>query len=142
MASRDVAAQIAAQLSMLRSADGVLDEAAELATIAAAHAQPRASAPKPSCSPPRPTVDPSPGGEAERLGRDAVDRVPADMLNLRADLLMCLSQVLMASGSPARAAAELDYAVHLYPRKGNVVAAARARHLAGAPGPPGTANDP
>jgi hypothetical protein len=66
--------------------------------------------------------------EAEALAREAValaDRT--DVLDLRADALMDLAEVLGADGRSNLAAVEIQAALELYERKGNAVAAERAR---------------
>jgi ATP/maltotriose-dependent transcriptional regulator MalT len=65
--------------------------------------------------------------EAERLAREAVGLAPAEMPNLRADLLMDLAGVLLSAGQRARAQPVIAEAVERYERKGNLVSAARAR---------------
>ncbi len=66
-------------------------------------------------------------GEAERLAREAVRLVPAEMLNLRADLLASLAQIPRARGDDTAATSAIGEAVELYERKGNVASAARVR---------------
>jgi hypothetical protein len=52
--------------------------------------------------------------------------VPAEMPNLRADLLVELAEVLRASGDATGATRSIGEAIGLYKRKGNRVSAARA----------------
>ena len=62
----------------------------------------------------------------ERLAREAVALAEeTDMLNAHADALIDLAEVLALGGQDARA--ELDLALALYERKGNLVMAARTR---------------
>jgi tetratricopeptide (TPR) repeat protein len=64
--------------------------------------------------------------EAERLAREAVALAEeTDMLNAHADALIDLAEVLARAGQDARA--ELDRALALYERKGNLVTAERTR---------------
>jgi class 3 adenylate cyclase/tetratricopeptide (TPR) repeat protein len=64
--------------------------------------------------------------EADRLAREAVARAEeTDMLNLRGDALLELAHVLKLAGKDARA--ELEQALALYERKGNLVMAERTR---------------
>jgi hypothetical protein len=64
--------------------------------------------------------------EAERLARAAVARAEeTDALDLRGDALLSLAQVLALAGKDARP--ELEQALALYERKGNLVMAERAR---------------
>ncbi|MBA3366892.1 MAG: hypothetical protein H0U03_14100 [Actinobacteria bacterium] len=64
--------------------------------------------------------------EGERLVREAVALAEeTDMLNAHADALLDLAEVLALAGQDARA--ELDRALALYERKGNLVMAERTR---------------
>jgi tetratricopeptide (TPR) repeat protein len=64
--------------------------------------------------------------EAERLAHEAVALgAETDMLNLHADALISLAEVLALAGKDARA--ELEQALALYERKGNLVMAERTR---------------
>jgi ATP/maltotriose-dependent transcriptional regulator MalT len=66
--------------------------------------------------------------EAERNARDAVSLADdTDMLNWQGRALVDLAEVLALAGRREEAAAELDRAIALYKRKGNVVADASAR---------------
>jgi tetratricopeptide (TPR) repeat protein len=66
--------------------------------------------------------------EAERHARDAVLRAhQTDMLNWEGRALVDLAEVLALAGRREEAAVELDRAIALYERKGNVVAEAMAR---------------
>ena len=65
--------------------------------------------------------------EAERLAREAAGLAPAEMPNLRADLLVDLAEVLLRAGQPAKAGSVIAEAIELYERKGNLVSAARGR---------------
>jgi hypothetical protein len=64
--------------------------------------------------------------EGERLAREAVALgEETDMLNAHADALVDLAEVLALAGQDAQA--ELDKALGLYERKGNLVMAERTR---------------
>jgi tetratricopeptide (TPR) repeat protein len=64
--------------------------------------------------------------ESERLARKAVAlAAETDMLNARADALVDLAEVLALGGKDGRA--ELEQALALYERKGNLVMAERTR---------------
>jgi tetratricopeptide (TPR) repeat protein len=64
--------------------------------------------------------------EGERLAREAVAlAAETDMLNAHAEALIDLAEVLALAGQDARA--ELDRALALYERKGNLVMAKRTR---------------
>ncbi|MGH3036598.1 MAG: ATP-binding protein [Gaiellaceae bacterium] len=66
--------------------------------------------------------------QAERLAREAVTLAEeTDGLNLHADALLDLAEVLRAAGRPAEEAAAAKRALALYVHKGNVVSAGRAR---------------
>jgi class 3 adenylate cyclase/tetratricopeptide (TPR) repeat protein len=71
--------------------------------------------------------------EAERLTREATEiAAGTDYLNLRADALADLAEVLSLSGKPEESAAAVQEATRLYEQKGNLAAIAR---LAGTPTP-------
>jgi hypothetical protein len=64
--------------------------------------------------------------EAERLAREAVAlAAETDMLNAHADALLDIADVLALADQDARK--ELDRALALYERKGNLVMAERTR---------------
>jgi hypothetical protein len=65
--------------------------------------------------------------EAERLAREAAGLAPAEMPNLRADLLVDLAEVLLRAKQPAKAKPVIAEAIGSYERKGNLVSAASAR---------------
>jgi tetratricopeptide (TPR) repeat protein len=67
---------------------------------------------------------------AESLARQALDLAPNEMLNLRADLLVELAEVLRTV-NPHSAREAVDEAVRLYARKGNIVAAGHVTRGAG-----------
>jgi len=61
--------------------------------------------------------------DAERLAREATAIArPTDYLEIRAEALTSLAEVLRVSGRPQESQAALDEALHLYERKGNLVA--------------------
>src|SRR5262249_18149551 len=67
---------------------------------------------------------------AERLGTEAVALAErTDFLGAHGDALMDLGEVRSLAGRPGEAAAAIREAVRLYERKGNSLAAARARSL-------------
>lgn len=57
---------------------------------------------------------------AERLIREAVQVVPHDMLNLRADLHVDLAEILLAGARRESAPPVIGEAIGLYQRKGNL----------------------
>jgi class 3 adenylate cyclase/tetratricopeptide (TPR) repeat protein len=66
--------------------------------------------------------------DAERHARNAVSLADqTDMLNWQGRALVDLAEVLAVAGRPEEAADELGRAIALYERKGNLVAAAKAR---------------
>jgi predicted Zn-dependent protease with MMP-like domain len=58
------------------------------------------------------------------LARKAVELVPDEMLNLRADVLVELAEVLQRSGDRQGAKDAVEEAAGLYERKGNLAAIA------------------
>jgi tetratricopeptide (TPR) repeat protein len=69
--------------------------------------------------------------EAIGLARDAVDLADqTDSLNLRGDALLDRADVLRVRAREDEAARDVDAALALYERKGNLVMAERARRLA------------
>ena len=66
--------------------------------------------------------------QAERLAREAVElSEPTDSLDMRAEALMDLGEVLSIAGKPEAARRALEQALALCEQKGNTVAAGRAR---------------
>jgi hypothetical protein len=66
-------------------------------------------------------------GEAESHVREATALVAStDLLNLRADVMLGLADILGAEACSVESAAALGEAVRLYQRKGNVAAIALA----------------
>jgi class 3 adenylate cyclase/tetratricopeptide (TPR) repeat protein len=73
--------------------------------------------------------------EAERLGREAVEIASgtADILDLQAEAVADLGEVLRLAGRMRESQAAVEEAIGLYDRKGNVVAADRLRALLAEP---------
>ena len=125
---RDTVAQTAAELSLLVVRRDPA-EAAQLASIS------RASAPAESVAAQalwrvataRAAAVRDRPDKPERLAREAAGLVPAEMLQLRADVLVELAEVLRSRADAAAAGSATADAIELYERKGNVVSAARAR---------------
>jgi ATP/maltotriose-dependent transcriptional regulator MalT len=68
--------------------------------------------------------------EAEELAREAIAFVEAsDFLQVHAEALMDLAEILRLAGRLEEAARSLEESVRLYEQKGNVLSAARARAL-------------
>jgi tetratricopeptide (TPR) repeat protein len=129
---RDSVAQTAARLSLL----AVQRDPAEAGLLASVS---RDNAPAESvaaqalwrAATARVTASRNAHGEAERLAREAIRLVPAEMPNLRADLLVELVEILLARGDRNGAMPMVADAIELYERKGNLTSAAQARSLAG-----------
>jgi tetratricopeptide (TPR) repeat protein len=72
--------------------------------------------------------------EAERVGREAVTIASAtDVLDVRAQALADLAEVLRLSERPQEARALVEEAIRLYDQKGNVVASRQLRALLAEP---------
>jgi tetratricopeptide (TPR) repeat protein len=66
--------------------------------------------------------------EGLRLAREAAERADrTDSLQMAGDAHADLAEVLLAAGASAEAAREMEQAVRLYERKGNILSAQRAR---------------
>jgi tetratricopeptide (TPR) repeat protein len=126
---REPAAQSAARLSQIRSAQYDPAGAERLASLsrekapaesAVAQALWRAAAA-------RVLADRDDHVEAERLARQAVELVPREMLNARGSVLVNLAKVLLAAGRRDAALPVINEAIEAYDRKSNLVSAARAR---------------
>jgi tetratricopeptide (TPR) repeat protein len=66
--------------------------------------------------------------QAERIAREALAMAErTDYLELRAEALVALAEVLHIAGSSKDSASALEKAIRLYEQKGNVVAAERGR---------------
>lgn len=122
---RDQVSQSAADLSRVLAAQGNTAEAATFAALS------REQAPAESVIAQAlwraATARVAGPTEAERLLIDAVELVPPDMLNLRADLHVELVDVLVAAGQSEAALAAAREAAACYQRKGNVVGASRTQ---------------
>jgi hypothetical protein len=67
--------------------------------------------------------------QAKRLAREATAMAErTDYLELRAEALVALAEVLQIADSPKESASALEKAIRLYEQKGNVVAAKRGRN--------------
>ena len=69
----------------------------------------------------------SPATPSRSQGRAVGHVEGTEFLNLHADALLVLAEVLRLAGRAGEAAAALEEAIELYERKGNVVSAAKAR---------------
>jgi DNA-binding SARP family transcriptional activator/tetratricopeptide (TPR) repeat protein len=126
---REPVARIAAGLSRVLSMRGRSSEADGFATMSMDHAPAQGAAAQALWRAANARVMVSRGDylEAERFAREAVGLAPAEMLNLRADLLVDLAEVLLWARQPAKAEPVIAQAIELYERKGNLVSAASAR---------------
>jgi tetratricopeptide (TPR) repeat protein len=125
----DDAAQVAARLSTVLRALGRSQEAAtyasrsaQTAPVDAVEAQARSRA-----AAARVMAETGESRRAERAAREAVGRVPDEMLNLRADLLVELAEVLRTGGQAHASMEAFKDAAKLYERKGNRVSSVRLR---------------
>lgn len=128
---REEAAVIGAQLAFLLSRQGNSREAARLAGLASEQAPSESvRAQALACAAhARVSLDVADVVTAERLGRDAISLVPADMLDLRARVHVLLAEVVAAADREDAARSIADEATALYRRKGNLAAAARAHDV-------------
>ena len=128
MNEREVASGCAARLARLLSVAGRGDEADGFATMSADLAPSEHRPAQALVRAARAAVltlehDYS---AASGLLRQAIQLAPAEMLNLRADLLIDLASVARHAGSVAEAAANQRAATAMYERKGNLAAMASA----------------
>jgi len=130
---REPVARIAAGLSRVLSMRDRSSEAAGFATMSMEYAPVEGLAAQALWRTAKARVMVSRGDhlEAERLAREAVGLAPAEMPNLRADLLVDLAEVLLRAKQPAKSQPVIAEAIELYKRKGNLVSAARARAVGG-----------
>jgi DNA-binding SARP family transcriptional activator len=126
---REPVARIAAGLSRVLFARGRAKEAGEFATMSEDYAPAEGLTAQAlwRAAKARVMVSRDDHLEAERLAREAVGLAPAEMPNLRADLLMDLAGVLLWARQRAKVQPVIAEAIELYGRKGNLVSAARAR---------------
>jgi tetratricopeptide (TPR) repeat protein len=126
---RDPAAKITAGLSRVLFVRGRSKEADGFATMAKEYAPAQGAAAQAlwRAAKARILVSRDDHLEAERLAREAAGLAPAEMPNLRADLLVDLAEVLLRAKQPAKAKPVIAEAIGFYERKGNLVSAASAR---------------
>jgi DNA-binding SARP family transcriptional activator/class 3 adenylate cyclase len=124
---RDPLSQAAARLSSVLRAQGRSDEAASLAVLSeqAAPSEGVAAQALSRAAMARTASEAGDHREAERLAREAVRLAPHEMLNLRADVLVELAEVLRAGDHELGAMKAVEEAGRLYRRKGNTSSAAR-----------------
>ena len=129
---RDPLSQTAARLASVLRTQGRSDEAASFALLSeqAAPSESVAARALSLAAKARSTSDGGDHQAAERLARKAVRLVPQELLNLRADVLVELAEVLHAGGQEHGATEAVKEAASLYERKGNTMSAARMTRLA------------
>lgn len=128
MGENDVVCQIAASLSRIWGRRGETDEAERLAAMSEHHA-PRQSVTSQALWRSVQARVLSLHGRPEKarsLAQEAVELVPADMLNLRADVSLDLGEVLLQVGHRDLATRAIRDAIDLYRQKGNVTGSAQA----------------
>lgn len=125
---RDVVSKIAARLSRSLFTRGETQEAGRFVTMSFDHAPAESVAAQALWRVAKAWVaNRDDTRKAERLAREAVRLAPVEMLNLRADLLLELAEILRTDGDRKAAMPLITAAIGFYERKGNVVSAARAR---------------
>jgi hypothetical protein len=129
MGERDEVAQFAAGLSQVLSSLGRGDEAATFASMSMENAPAESVVSQALWRTAKARVIAGRGGsrEAERLAREAVRLVPAELPNHRGDLLIDLAEVLRKGGNSQSATQAVAEAIELFERKGNLASAARSR---------------
>jgi tetratricopeptide (TPR) repeat protein len=129
---RDPLSQTAARLAAVLRTQGQSDEAARFALLSeqAAPSESVAARALSLAAKARSTSAVGDHQAAERLAREAVRLVPQELLNLRADVLVELAEVLHAGGQERGATEAVNEAATLYERKGNTMSAARMTRLA------------
>jgi hypothetical protein len=128
---RDQISQAAARLALLLRRLGRSVEAAEFAALSAETA-PADGAQAQALSRAAMAASASAAGEhqqAKRIASEDVGLVPAEMLNLRADVLVELAEVLLAASQQHSAEQASSQAARLYALKGNLVSADRVLRL-------------
>jgi len=116
---RDEPCQTAAKLAFVLWRQGRDDEAAAMAELSAEATPSESVAAEALASAARARATAN-----VELARKAVDLVPHEMLNLRADVLVELAGVLRGQGDERKAYDAVDEAASLYERKGNRAAIA------------------
>lgn len=129
METRDEASEIAALLARVLFQKEAFDEAATMAELSREQAPAESVAPQVRWRSARGLTLAAHGEFEQSLGlaRRAVGQVPVDMLNLRADTSLDLARILRAGGYRDEARDAVNETIDIYERKGNLVAASRAR---------------
>ena len=132
LGERESTARVAAGLASTLFAQGKHDEAAAFAAESAQAAPPETveAQARSLAAVARAASAASNHYRAENIARQAVDRAPQDMPNLRGDVMVDLAQVLRAAGREREAMAIADGAARLYEGKGNTASMARIEQFA------------
>ncbi|MEX0698846.1 MAG: BTAD domain-containing putative transcriptional regulator [Acidimicrobiia bacterium] len=127
MAENHMISSIAATLSRVLMRHGDVDQAADLAVMSSSRAPSQSVACQALWRSAHARVLAMSGSrlEAEALARDAVELVPPDMLNLSAEVLVDLGEVLALCERRDRAAEVLQDAISVFEAKGNLAGAAQ-----------------
>jgi DNA-binding SARP family transcriptional activator/tetratricopeptide (TPR) repeat protein len=132
LGERESTARVAAGLASTLFAQGKHDEAAAFAAESAQAAPPETveAQARSLAAFARAASAASNHYRAENIARQAVDRAPQDMPNLRGDVMVDLAEVLRAAGHEREAMAIADGAARLYEGKGNTASMARIERFA------------
>jgi tetratricopeptide (TPR) repeat protein len=132
LGEREPTAMVASRLASTLRAQGKHDEAAAFAAESAQAAPPGAveAQARSLAAVARAASAASDHRRAENIARQAVDRAPLEMPNLRADVMVDLAEVLRARGHEREAVAIADGAARLYEGKGNTASMARIEQFA------------
>jgi len=127
MGEREPLSLASARLASALRGQGRVDEAASYAELSAqqapsmaAEAQARSSAAIALAA-----ADARDHEQAERLAKEGIRWAPEEMINLRADVLVSLAEVMRIAGNEREAKRVAQEAAALFERKGNVAAAER-----------------
>jgi DNA-binding SARP family transcriptional activator len=132
LGEREPTAIVASRLASTLRAQGKHDEAAAFAAESARAAPPGAveAEARSLAAVARAASAARDHSQAENIARQAVDRAPQEMPNLRADVMVDLAEVLRAAGHEREAMAIADGAARLYEGKGNTASLAHIGQFA------------
>ena len=132
LGEREPTAMVASRLASTLRAQGKHDEAAAFAAESAQAAPPGAveAQARSLAAVARAASAASDHRRAENIARQAIDRAPLEMPNLRADVMVDLAEVLRARGHEREAVAIAYGAARLYEGKGNTASMARIEQFA------------
>jgi DNA-binding SARP family transcriptional activator len=131
MGENDMVCQIAASVSRILGRRGEIDEAERLAAMSKHHAPTQSVTSQALWRSVQARVLSlhAKHWEARSLAQEAVELVPADMLNLRAEVSVDLGEVLLQVGHRDLGAKAIRDTIDLYRQKGNVAGAAQAEAI-------------